>query len=102
MTDQIKPDDVFHAVGYTTRDIGEGSHLRLLELSMQVMQENEKLWRALGPLVPATHSGKVERNLVEVLSVSPFPNGEMPYEAPPGEMYLSIELPERLGTAALP
>lgn len=56
---QPKPDDVFHVVGYTTRDISENAHFRLLDLSARVMEENGKLWRHVGPLVPAMKSGKV-------------------------------------------
>jgi len=89
---QPKPDDVFHAVGYTTRDISENAHFRLLGLSGRVMMENDKLWRQLGPLVPAMQSGKVKREFVEVLSVDPFlGDQEMPYTGANNEMFLSIE-----------
>ena len=89
---QPKPDDVFHAVGYTIRDISDDAQFRLLGLSGRVMMENDKLWRQLGPLVPAMESGKVKREFVEVLSVSPFlGDHEMPYTGPNNEMFLSIE-----------
>jgi hypothetical protein len=69
---QPKPDDVFHAVGYTTRGISDNTHFRLHGISDRVRVENENLWRQLGPLVRAMQSGKVMREFVEVLSVDPF------------------------------
>jgi hypothetical protein len=75
-----QPDDVFHAVGYTTRDISDNTHFRLHGISDRVRMENENLWRQLGPLVPAMQSGKIKSEFVEVLSVDPFlGNYEMPY-----------------------
>src|SRR5260370_29191887 len=50
---QPKPDDVFHAVGYTTRDISDNTHFHLHGISDRVRMENENLWRQLGPLVRA-------------------------------------------------
>jgi hypothetical protein len=89
---QPKPDDVFHAVGYTIRDISDNTHFRLHGISDRVRMENENLWRQLGPLVRAMQSGKVKREFVEVLSVDPFlGNYEMPYTGPNKEMFLSIE-----------
>jgi hypothetical protein len=88
---QPKPDDVFHAVGYTNQDVLEGAQLRLPGLSSRVMEENGKLWRQLGPLVPAVESGKVKREFVEVLSVHTFQGGEMPYSAPRGQSFMIIE-----------
>jgi hypothetical protein len=89
---QPKPDDVFHAVGYTTRDISDNTHFHLHGISDRVRMENENLWRQLGPLVRAMQSGKVKREFVEVLSVDPFlGNYEMPYAGPHKEMFLSIE-----------
>ena len=89
---QPKPDDVFHAVGYTTRDISDNTHFHLHGISDRVRMENENLWRQLGPLVRAMQSGKVKREFVEVLSVDPFlGNYEMPYTGPNKEMFLSIE-----------
>jgi hypothetical protein len=89
---QPKPDDVFHAVGYTTRDISDNTHFHLHGISDRVRMENENLWRQLGPLVRAMQSGKVKREFVEVLSVDPFlGNYEMPYTGPHKEMFLSIE-----------
>jgi hypothetical protein len=69
---QPKPDDVFHAVGYTTRDISDNTHFHLHRISDRVRMENENLWRQLGPLVHAMQSGKVKREFVEVLSVDSF------------------------------
>jgi len=89
---QPKPDDVFHAVGYTTRDVSENTHFRLHGISDRVRMENENLLRQLGPLVAAMQSGKVKREFVEVLSVDPFLGDyEMPYTGPNNEMFLSIE-----------
>src|ERR1700674_5636674 len=89
---QPKPDDVFHAVGYTTRDISDNTHFRLHGISDRVRMENENLWRQLGPLVRAMQSGQVKREFVEVLSVDPFlGNYEMPYTGQNQEMFLSIE-----------
>jgi len=89
---QPKPDDVFHAVGYTTRDISDNTHFRLHGISDRVRMENEDLWRQLGPLVRAMQSGKVKREFVEVLSVDPFlGNYEIPYTGLSKEMFLSIE-----------
>ena len=96
---QPKPDDVFHAVGYTSRDISETALFDLLGLSGRVMMENNKLWQQLGPLVPAMQSGKVKREFVEVLSVAPFLGDHaMPYTGPNNEMFLTIEY---LSNAAL-
>lgn len=87
-----KTDDVFHAVGYTNRDILEGGQFRLLDLSRRVMIENQKLWKQLGPLASAMQSGTVKREFIEVLSITPFLGEfEMPYTAPNNEMYLSVE-----------
>src|SRR5712664_429547 len=89
---QPKPDDVFYAVGYTTRDISDNTHFHLHRISDRVRMENENLWRQLGPLVHAMQSGKVKREFVEVLSVDPFlGNYEMPYTGPHKEIFLSIE-----------
>jgi hypothetical protein len=87
-----KTDDVFHAVGYTNRDIIEGAQFRLLDVSRRAMMENHELWKELGPLASAMQSGTVKREFIEVLSVTPFlGESDMPYKAPNNEMYLSIE-----------
>src|SRR6266851_4268295 len=87
-----KPDDVFHAVGFTNRDILAGTHFRILELSARVMEENKKLWHQLGPLVPAMQSDKAKREFVEILFVDPFlGDDQMPYSAPNNETFTSIE-----------
>lgn len=87
---QPKPDDVFHAVGYTNRDILENAHFRLLGLTSRVMTESDKLWRQLGPLVAAVQAGKVKREFVEVLDTF-LGDVEMPYTGPNNEPFTSIE-----------
>jgi len=89
---QPKPDDVFHAVGYTNQDVLEGAQLRLLGLSIRVMTDNNNLSQQLGPLMFAMESGEVKREFVEVLSVDPFQgDGEMPYSPPRGQSFMVIE-----------
>jgi hypothetical protein len=88
---QPKPDDVFHAVGYTSRDIQDGAQLRLLGLSSHVSKEDDRLFRQVGPLVPAMQAGRVKREFIEVLSVDLLSSGEMPYKAPNNETFLIIE-----------
>jgi hypothetical protein len=86
-----RPEDIFHAVGCTSQDVLEGAQFRLLDLTGRVMRENEKLWRQLGPLVPAMQASKVKREFIEVLSVEPFLTDQMPYEGPNGQPFLTIE-----------
>ena len=89
---QPKPDDVFHAVGYTNQDILAGAQMRLLNLSSRVMTENGKLLQQFGPLVPAIQSAKAKREFIEVLSVDPFTgDGEMPYAGPNNGAFMVIE-----------
>ena len=89
---QPKPDDLFHAVGYTSRDVSDQGLIRLLGLSNRVMMENDKLWQQLGPLVPAMKAGKVKREYVEVLSLDPFMgNQELPYFGSGHQSFMCIE-----------
>src|SRR5260370_7440956 len=84
---QPKPDDVFHAVGYTTRDISDNTHFHLHGISDRVRMENENLWRQLGPLVRAMQSGQAKREFVEVLSLDAFlGNYAIPYTGPNKEI----------------
>jgi hypothetical protein len=83
---QPRPDDVFHAVGYTSLDISEHAHLRLRGLSVRVKMENDMLLQQLASL-----TGKIEREYVEVLSVAPFPSDERPFRGPNNEAFVSIE-----------
>jgi hypothetical protein len=83
---QPRPDDVFHAVGYTSLDISEHAHLRLRGLSVRVKMENDMLLQQLASL-----TGKVKREFVEILSVAPFPSDERPFKGPNNDTFVSIE-----------
>ncbi len=65
-------EDVFHIIGFTTKNILDGSQIKLTGLGHLVLKRNEELWKQVGPLVAAAQAGKVTRHIFEVYSITPF------------------------------
>src|SRR5260370_34945540 len=66
---QPKPDDVFHAVGYTTRAVSENTHFRLHGISDRGRVKNENLLGQLAPLEAPIQAAKVKPDVREVICI---------------------------------
>ena len=69
---ELKPDDVFHIIGFTHEDILSGAQIRAMEIQSENLKMMVALHGTLGPLAVAAERGLVILKPLEVYFLDPF------------------------------
>ena len=87
----LRPDDVFFAIGFTGEDILGGAQLRAMELSSKNLEMMAVLQQQFGDLADAARCGLVVKNMIEVYSLDLFTVGHDTGQNPHGRKYLVVD-----------